>query len=182
MRDELFNELLESVQQAGAIRRGEKAPSRSFTFDDPDVTAIREGFNLSQEKFAALMGISVGTLRNWEQGRRKPEGPARMLLKVAATHPEAVLETAMPQGEQIQTTVGGRGAGARGSAGRQSGFTSYQGGSMAGKRNEQTSSKVAKTAAKVLNAGKATPKQAKTLAASALTQAKDKAKAKGKKK
>jgi transcriptional regulator with XRE-family HTH domain len=46
---------------------------------------------LSQEEFAYLMGISVATLRNWEQGRRKPEGPARVLLKVASLHPEVLL-------------------------------------------------------------------------------------------
>jgi len=94
MREELFDELLESVKQAGAIRRGEKRPGRSFTFDEPDVARIREGFGLSQAKFAAMLGISPGTLRNWEQGRRKPEGPARMLLRVAAKHPDAVLDVA----------------------------------------------------------------------------------------
>lgn len=94
MRDKLFNELLESVRQAGAIRRGEAQPSRTFRFDEPDVAAIREQYGLSQEKFAALLGISVGTLRNWEQGRRQPEGAARMLLRVAAKHPTAVLDVA----------------------------------------------------------------------------------------
>lgn len=113
MRDELFGELLESVRQAGAIRRGEATPSRSFDFDDPDVAAIRQRFDLSQEKFAALMGISVGTLRNWEQGRRRPEGPARMLLKVAAEHPEAVLETAMPYGGKDPSPPPEHGAGRR---------------------------------------------------------------------
>lgn len=95
MKDELFDELLESVRQGGAILRGELAPSRAFRFDEegvPDVGAVRERLGLSQPKMAALMGISVGTLRNWEQGRRRPEGPARMLLRVAAKHPEAVLD------------------------------------------------------------------------------------------
>jgi len=55
------------------------------------VAALRARFQLSQAKFAALLGISTGTLRNWEQGRREPEGPARVLLRVAARHPEAVL-------------------------------------------------------------------------------------------
>ncbi len=53
---------------------------------------IRDKYGLSQDKFAALMGISVATLRNWEQGRRKPEGPARILLMVAAKHPDALLD------------------------------------------------------------------------------------------
>ena len=54
---------------------------------------LRKKHGLSQPKFAALMGISVGTLRNWEEGRRKPEGSARVLLRVVERHPEAVLET-----------------------------------------------------------------------------------------
>ena len=92
MRKVLFEELLESVRQGGAILRGDKKPSRVFEFAEPDVRAIREQYGLSQDKFATLMGISVGTLRNWEQGRRRPEGPARVLLRVAAKHPEAVLD------------------------------------------------------------------------------------------
>jgi putative transcriptional regulator len=92
MRKELFDELLESVRQGGAILREEMKPSRVFEFSEPDVRAIRGHYGLSQEKFASLMGISVGTLRNWEQGRRRPEGPARVLLRVAAKHPEAVLD------------------------------------------------------------------------------------------
>ena len=92
MRKELFDELLESVQQGGKILRGEMKPSRVFEFSDPDVRAIREHYGLTQDKFASLMGISVKTLQNWEQGRRKPEGAARVLLQVAAKHPEAVLD------------------------------------------------------------------------------------------
>ncbi len=51
--------------------------------------------NLSQDKFAALLGVSVKTLHNWEQGRRRPSGAARVLLRVAARHPELVLEATM---------------------------------------------------------------------------------------
>lgn len=93
MKEELFNELLESVKQGGAILRGEEKPNREFSFEPIDVQSIRKRYGLSQDKFAKLLGISVGTLRNWEQGRRKPEGPARVLLRVAAKHPEAVLDT-----------------------------------------------------------------------------------------
>lgn len=96
MNDEMFAELLESVRQGGAILRGEVAPSRTFKVDGPDVRNIRKQYNLSQEKFAALLGISAGTLRNWEQGRRTPEGPARVLLQVAAKHPEAVWDVVGP--------------------------------------------------------------------------------------
>ncbi|MBJ6752712.1 helix-turn-helix domain-containing protein [Geomonas anaerohicana] len=92
MSDELFQELLESVKQGAAIMKGETEPSRSFDFPETEVRALRERFGLSQDKFANLVGISVGTLRNWEQGRRKPEGPARVLLRIALLHPEALLD------------------------------------------------------------------------------------------
>jgi len=90
MKDELFNDLVASVREGGAILRGEAAPARSFTLDKIDIKEIREGYALSQSQFAALLGISVRTLQNWEQGRRSPEGPAQVLLQVAAKHPEAV--------------------------------------------------------------------------------------------
>lgn len=90
MNDELFAELMASVGEAGRIERGESAPSRVFTREPLDVAGIREGYQLSQSRFAALLGISVKTLRNWEQGRRAPVGAARVLLMVAAKHPEVV--------------------------------------------------------------------------------------------
>lgn len=92
MKEKLFKELLDSVKQGGAIMRGEMKPGRSYEFYQPNVQLIRKKYGLSQEKFATLLGISVSTLRNWEQGRRKPEGPARVLLRVAALHPEAILD------------------------------------------------------------------------------------------
>lgn len=97
MNDELFYELMESVREGGAILRGEIAPSRSFTLDAPDIRQIREGFSLSQSEFAAMLGISVKTLQNWEQGRRTPPGPARVLLQVAERHPDAVWDVVRPQ-------------------------------------------------------------------------------------
>jgi putative transcriptional regulator len=96
MSDELFEELLESVREAKAIMRGEKEASRVFVVEKPDVKQIREGYELSQTEFAALMGISVKTLQNWEQGRRNPRGAARVLLQVAAKHPEAVWDVVEP--------------------------------------------------------------------------------------
>lgn len=92
MKKELFEELLASIRQSGAIMRGERRASRIFSVEEPDARKIREHYGLSQEKFARLIGISVATLRNWEQGRRSPEGPAKVLLRVAAKHPEAVLD------------------------------------------------------------------------------------------
>ncbi|TVM03973.1 MAG: transcriptional regulator [Candidatus Brocadia sp. WS118] len=91
MKKELFEELLESVKQGASIMKGKSKPLRNIEFPESEVRKIREQYGLSQDKFASLMGISVATLRNWEQGRRKPEGPARVLLRVAAKHPEAIL-------------------------------------------------------------------------------------------
>lgn len=90
MKEDLFEDLMASVREGGAILRGEHAPSRSFTVEAPDVRTIRQRFELSQREFAKLLGISLGTLRNWEQGRRTPRGSARVLLKVAAKHPAEV--------------------------------------------------------------------------------------------
>ena len=58
------------------------------------VAATRSKLRLTQNKFAELLGISVKTLHNWEQGRRKPTGAARVLLRVASRHPQIVLEEA----------------------------------------------------------------------------------------
>lgn len=92
MKEELFKKLIESIRQGGAIIHGEMKPLRRFNFSEVDVRKIREQYKLSQEKFASLIGISVATLRNWEQGRRKPIGAAQILLRVAQRHPEAVLD------------------------------------------------------------------------------------------
>jgi putative transcriptional regulator len=92
MRKERFCELEASVREVGAILRGKKRPSRAFLIDQPDVRGLRDSFQLSQSEFAAMIGISVKTLRNWEQGRRRPEGPARVLLQIAAKRPEVVRE------------------------------------------------------------------------------------------
>ncbi len=95
MKRALFAELLQSVTQAVAIERGEIKPSRSFTVNRRnEVTAIRARLGLSQNKFAALLGISSSTLKNWEQGRRRPTGAAKVLLKVAKRHPKIVLDAA----------------------------------------------------------------------------------------
>ncbi len=97
MRKVLFDELVASVKEMKSIQRGTARASRVTKAEDvmrsgtPDVAALRARFKLSQAKFAALLGISVDTLQNWEQGRREPEGPAKVLLRIAATNPEALL-------------------------------------------------------------------------------------------
>jgi putative transcriptional regulator len=90
VKDELFNELVASVREGGKILRGKAKASRTFVVSTPNVKKIRTSYGLSQPEFAALTGISVKTLQNWEQGRRAPEGAARVLLQVAAKHPEVI--------------------------------------------------------------------------------------------
>jgi len=73
MDDKLFAELIKSASQAVEIVRGDRKPSRTFEVTSDIVRDIRESIGLSQEKFAGLFHISAGTLRNWEQGRRRPD-------------------------------------------------------------------------------------------------------------
>ena len=90
MKDSDFQQLLASVKEAGRIKRGEQEPARKFEVRAEDVKAIRAKLDKSQSEFALMIGVSVSTLQNWEQGRRQPEGPARALLKVASVNPRAV--------------------------------------------------------------------------------------------
>ena len=110
MKEELFQELLQSVREGGAILRGEASPRRVFSIEDPDVAEVRELYGLSQAKFAGLLGISVKTLQNWEQRRRRPEGPARVLLRVAAKHPEAVLDVVSEEPRRNHVRAGKKAA------------------------------------------------------------------------
>lgn len=92
MKDEAFRELVASVRQAGRIRRGTLRAGRTTVFKPADVKAVRRKLGTSQGEFALMIGVSVATLRNWEQGRRVPDGPALALLRVAAKNPAAVAE------------------------------------------------------------------------------------------
>ena len=87
----LFDELMESVQQMDEIVRGERQPSREFHVDALQVKEIRKATGLTQARFAALIDVQLGTLRNWEQGRRDPTGPAKALLKAIHNDPVNVL-------------------------------------------------------------------------------------------
>jgi putative transcriptional regulator len=83
-------ELLESAHEAVAIARDEMKPARAFSVTGPDVAAIRKKLGLSQDKFAKRFGLSAATVRDWEQGRRQPDAPARNLLRVIDYAPETV--------------------------------------------------------------------------------------------
>lgn len=88
-----FSELLSSVQEMDAILKGEKAASRTTQFAEPEVTAIRQKTGLTQSQFAALIGVSQRTLENWEQGRRRPTGPAKVLLRIFDADPAHTVKT-----------------------------------------------------------------------------------------
>jgi putative transcriptional regulator len=90
MKEELFNQLLGSLREVVAIERGEARPARVTRYPAPDTRQARQRMGLTQLEFSRMIGVSLGTLRNWEQGRRQPHGPARVLLLVAAQNPEAV--------------------------------------------------------------------------------------------
>ncbi|HTD06809.1 helix-turn-helix domain-containing protein [Undibacterium sp.] len=115
MNKELFQKLVLSVKQAGAIERGEEKPSRVFNVTakskrpvrtaEPvvkkdvvlrvlrvDARKVREQTGLSQSDFAVVMNVSVKTLQNWEQHRREPTGPAEALLKIVSKAPEVALQ------------------------------------------------------------------------------------------
>ena len=83
-------ELLRSAREALEIARGETAPARVVSFDAPDPAAIRRRLKLSQSKFAERFGLSPATVRDWEQGRRRPDASARALLEVIDYAPETV--------------------------------------------------------------------------------------------
>ena len=91
MKKVLFDELLESVKQAREIVRGERARSREFYVDAAMIKKLRKATRLSQAKFAALLRVEVSTLRNWEQGRREPTGPAKALLYAIRKDPTNVI-------------------------------------------------------------------------------------------
>ncbi len=111
MKKSDFKHLLQSVREMKAVMQGRLKPARTMTFTERELKAmrtyrgaglspafmaarvrsIRQRLGLSQGDFAALLRVPKATLCNWEQGRRKPEGPALSLLLVADRAPEAVL-------------------------------------------------------------------------------------------
>ena len=93
MKKELFSELIESVEEAGMIRKGIAKPSRVFSYSPVDIKRIRKRLHVSQSQFALMIGVSKSTLQNWEQGRREPEGPAKALLRIVDKQPDAVLQS-----------------------------------------------------------------------------------------
>ncbi|AFL74896.1 helix-turn-helix domain-containing protein [Thiocystis violascens] len=86
---DIGQEILDGIREIKAHQRGE-VTLRTLEVADPDARAIRQRMGLTQDAFAALLGVSPRTLEGWEQGRRQPRGSALALLRVAANHPEAL--------------------------------------------------------------------------------------------
>lgn len=87
-----FDKIMSGLDDAHAYLNGERAgfTVHQVEVPDPDVVAIRSKTGLSQPAFAQSIGIPLGTLKNWEQGRRRPEGPARVLLALIDKRPSIV--------------------------------------------------------------------------------------------
>ena len=86
-----FTEISEGLKDAANHAKGKKTGVLEHTPEALNVKAIREKTGMSQERFCATFGISIGTLRHWEQGLRSPRGAARVLLKVVDRNPKAVI-------------------------------------------------------------------------------------------
>jgi putative transcriptional regulator len=87
------------LEDALTFARGDKSRAKAYRVEEPDtdVAGLRKRLGLSQGRFAAGFGVDVGTVRNWEQGIRRPEGPARVLLRVIEKNPQAVLDAITPR-------------------------------------------------------------------------------------
>ena len=92
----LARDIVESLEEYAAYKRGEKTGVKLYTFakvpEDVDVKAIRQKLGMTQQQFTSF-GFSLSAIRHWESRRRMPEGPARVLLMVIARDPGIVLET-----------------------------------------------------------------------------------------
>ena len=93
MDAKLLDRLASSMEEMGEIVRGERSPSREFVVSPIEVRSIRQSTGLSQAKFAKVIHVALGTLKNWEQGHRDPTGPARALLQVIKKDPRHVIKT-----------------------------------------------------------------------------------------
>lgn len=97
MNKEMFDRLVESMTQMNEIIVGERPPSREYMIEPIHVKDIRRATGLTQDKFSKLIDVKMGTLRNWEQGRRNPTGPAKALLRAIQNDPEHVLKALAAQ-------------------------------------------------------------------------------------
>lgn len=88
-----FEQLVNGINDMKRHLAGKRVRGlRSTRVESTDVQAIRKAANLSQPRFAKLIGVNLRTLQNWEQGRTRPTGPARALLKIVASNPRSAIE------------------------------------------------------------------------------------------
>ncbi len=91
VESELFSSIKQGLADAINFSRGKPGKAVVHEFTPVDIKSMREKLGMSQPEFAAAFGISLGTLRHWERGDRKPRGPALVLLNIVAKEPEVVL-------------------------------------------------------------------------------------------
>lgn len=87
-----YIEIRKGIDDAIGHAKGNKAKAQEHRMESMDVKAIRAKTGMSQQRFCAAFGISIGTLRHWEQGLRSPRGAARVLLRVVDHNPRAVIK------------------------------------------------------------------------------------------
>jgi len=102
MRKAAFEQLLLSVRQATESSRGARAAARAYRINAVSIKELRGWTKLSQPEFAAMLGVELSTLRNWEQGRREPTGPARALLRAIHNDPENVIRALGRKGARMR--------------------------------------------------------------------------------
>jgi len=85
-------EILEGIKEIKSFKKGDIKLKTRILQEPSSAKIIREKLNISQSAFASLMGVSPRTIQDWEQGRRKPQGPAKSLLRIAEQHPEIFIE------------------------------------------------------------------------------------------
>jgi putative transcriptional regulator len=89
---DIGQEILDGIREIRAFKEGKANLVRRKVNEPSHPREIRQQLRLSQSAFAGLMGVSVRTVQDWEQNRRKPSGPAKSLLRIAEQHPEVFLQ------------------------------------------------------------------------------------------
>lgn len=118
MNEALFQKLTTSLRQAKAIRAGTLKPGRRTVLTKEHPAAVRTRLGKTQEEFADMIGVPLGTLRNWEQGHREPTGPAKALLIAAAKYPEEIADALSGAARELKAATRRVASNVRRNAGR----------------------------------------------------------------
>lgn len=92
-----FESIRQGLNEAVGHARGRSVGVRTYTPQDVDVAAVRASLGMTQPQFAARFGVSVATLRHWERGDRRPQGPALVLLNLIERDPKGVMRALAPR-------------------------------------------------------------------------------------